>query len=222
MPDRLIGAGFCHQISDRSPASNFPFCFRCSGLFFGISFGCLFYLFLYKDNSQFSRFNFLFFIFSFLIFIADIINKSDFLPFHLYQESSSLRFLSAFPFGYSIAGMIIPCYRHLFIKRNSISYSGSGIKCFLFMILFIILSYAMLFSEERLLIEISRIILCLGSFFFMTILYSILLKCLVILKEHTSPNDHEISKLAVCCTIFQICILGMIHIQLFRFLSNYE
>ena len=42
-PSHFIGAAFCHQIPARSPSVGFPFCFRCSGLFFGIFWGNLLY-----------------------------------------------------------------------------------------------------------------------------------------------------------------------------------
>ena len=113
-PDRLIGAAFCHQIASRSPSPNFPFCYRCCGLFFGITWAILSRSIIKRDRRVFSAGEIALFFFSFVLFISDIANTSPYIGFRLYTDQPATRFLSAFPFGFSLAEIIMSAFSSLF------------------------------------------------------------------------------------------------------------
>ena len=110
-PDRLIGAAFCHQIPGRSPAFSFPFCYRCSGLFSGVFCGLAVFLISGGEKKLFSVKQMLFFGLSLIVFLLDILNSSKFPFFRLYPETVGIRFLSAYPLGFSLALLITGIFR---------------------------------------------------------------------------------------------------------------
>ncbi len=214
-PDQLIGAAFCHQMEARSPLSGFPFCYRCSGLFSGILWGMIFSLLRHNYGRVLSMQTVFPIAASFIIFLSDIINKTEYIPVRFYQDRTVIRFLSAYPLGFFLSKMIVSLSGSLFglhsapgsrnIYITGIALSGSCL-----------IAYFAIFSRNLLILRMSGFMISAGSLFFLLILYSILVKCIGMLQN----NDISL-KSCLCASIFpalfQICVLGSLHLYLFSF-----
>ena len=165
-PDRLIGAAFCHQIVSRSPEHGFPFCYRCSGLFSGIFFGLIFFLRIARGSKLFSKRSFILLAAAFLLFMADILNSTEFLDIDWYQESVEFRFLSAFPVGFTLTGVIVPALYYFIPLEKAPARPKQGLIESIFFICSWGISYLLIFSGSRFLLESARILICGGSLAF--------------------------------------------------------
>lgn len=210
-PDRLTGAAFCHQIPARSPAFDFPFCYRCSGLFFGIFFGLLISCFTRGGDKLFSRQILAAYAVSIILFILDILNSSKFPVFHIYTETVRLRFLSSYPLGYFTAQLIASIIKYLFIPNPS-----KPTKNKFFDILKFIgtsgLSFLMVFSENYPVSLLSRIMLGAAAVIFLSFLYAILSKCYALWQNKTYERFSIICS-ALSCALLQISLFGFLHLR---------
>lgn len=213
-PDRLIGAAFCHQIASRSPSPDFPFCYRCSGLFFGITWSSLSRLVMKNDQEIFTFGKIALFLCSFILFLADIVNTSPYIGLRWYADQPVTRFLSAFPLGFSLAGIIMSVFCGLFTPLVNGHFSVSA--DLLFMTASWIFSWLMLFRTGSFGMILARLMITVGSFVFVMILYSILIKCIVLLKN-SNGSSRSIILLGCFSAFCQVSILGAIHIMLLHF-----
>lgn len=215
-PDRLIGAAFCHQIVSRSPGHGFPFCYRCSGLFGGIFFGLIFYLRIARGSKLFSKRSFILLAAAFLLFMTDILNSTEFLDIDWYRESVEFRFLSAFPVGFFLTGIIVPALHYFMPNEKAPAHPKQGLIESIFFISSWGISYLLIFSGSRLLLESERIILCISSIAFLTVSYCILVNCAAMLR-HTECGLNSAIRLGVSAAFLQICLFGSLHILLLPF-----
>ena len=212
-PDRLIGAAFCHQIASRSPAPDFPFCYRCCGMFYGIFWGLL-AGFVAKQNRLISSSSFIMFAVSVIVFLMDAANSSVYLNIHWYPDKPVLRFFSAFPFGFFLACILVPAFISLFEIQTGRDYAAA-VKLMI-MIGTGVLSGVMLFYAGIPGLYLSRFIIVSGSFIFIVILYSILIKCINLLRNKTVLNAAVILT-AFFSAAIHVCCLGGIHLAFFHF-----
>lgn len=212
-PDRLIGAAFCHQLASRSPEHHFPFCYRCCGLFSGITFGMIWYLLICRSRKVFSARALILFAAAFLLFITDILNSTTLLNIDWYPESEKFRLLSAFPIGFFLTGIITPALHYFLSKENRAQ--GNTIGIFYFLCTWGI-SYVLIFGNSRILLETARILLCCGSLCFLVLLYCILVHCAAALK-HKPCGLKPAIQLAVFAAFLQICLFGTLHILFIPF-----
>ena len=214
-PARLIGAAFCHQIPNRSPEYNFPFCWRCSGLFSGIFFGWIANIFGKKSKKIYSPTELFLFFVSAGLFLIDILNSSKFPGFSLYPESVKMRLISAYPLGFM---MILIIYRILSRWTNGVSVSKTfgGLFLPIIMIGGVILTDIILFSHNYPLSLIFRYLLAFSALALLTTLYTILILCIIELRNQTCALS---SAFAVGCMIamVHIMIFGGIHIRFIHF-----
>ncbi len=214
-PDQLIGAAFCHQMEARSPLSGFPFCYRCSGLFSGIFCGIIFTLLRRNYGSVLSLQTVFPIAASLIIFLADIINKTEYIPIRFYQERPVIRFLSAYPLGFFLSKMIVSISGSLFGLHSA---SGSRNIFITGISLFgsCLIAYLAIFSGNLLILRISGFLISAGSLFFLMILYSILIKCIGMLLNHDISLKSSLSA-SIFPALCQICVLGGLHLYLFNF-----
>ncbi len=214
-PDHLTGAAFCHQIPARSPAFGFPFCYRCSGLFFGLFFGILTSCLIKTERKLFSVQILTAFAASIIIYILDILNSAKFPGFQIYPESVSYRFLSAYPLGYFTAQLIASIIKTILLPKPG----NKGIN-FLFNIPILIvtagISWVMIFNENHFLSVISRIFLGCTAIFFLGSLYAILLKCYALWRERPKDNKDLIIS-GLTCSLFHITLTGYLHLRFLPF-----
>ena len=212
-PDRLIGSAFCHQLPSRSPASDFPFCFRCSGLFSGVFWGILLSIFSGQPGKLFDKKVLAAFAASFLLFLMDIINTTEYIPLHWYEEKEEIRFLSSFPLGYMLVRIISPIWFYFF---DSFRPTGT-IRSFVHVLFFPVtaaLSYLIVFSGAPLLLHCFGYFIACSSFLFLLILYSILMECIALLKNR-SWHKRNVLAAALFIVLLQACLLGGLHIRFF-------
>lgn len=215
MPDRLTGAAFCHQLVSRSPAYGFPFCYRCSGLFSGIMGGILFTLISRKSKKLFSVPVFLGTLAAVLLFLTDIINTTEFIPVHWYEERENLRFLSAYPLGFMLVCIVAPVF--FTVTETDISTGTLPGKALLpVLIAGTGISYLFVFSGSKMMLTAFRFPVAASAFVFLWILYYILIKCIFILKSRTCP-DLTAGAGSAALALVQICLFGFVHIQFLPF-----
>ena len=214
-PDRLIGAAFCHQIPSRSPMFNFPFCYRCSGLFFGIFTGALLTLCTKSDGKIITKQLSAGIIISFLLYIMDILNSSKFPGIHLYTEKVLYRFLSAYPIGFFTARLITGILKKILTLENRGFEVSNQIKVLTFIIIWI-LSSAIITGNQYFLYFILRILLSITCILFLSSLYTILIQCIALLRSR-SLSFSESVLLGINFGLLHISLLGYIHLNFFRF-----
>ena len=214
-PFRLIGAAFCHQIPSRSPDFLFPFCYRCAGLFSGVFWGLAASLIWKKEKKLFPAKLICFFLFSLLLFITDILNSSKFPMIHLYPEQVNIRFLSAFPLGFFLSRIIMQIFRYWFHIKNFFQIHNAIIKIITF-ILFAAISYSLIFSHVKLLSVISEILLSIGCIVFLSILYTILVVCISLLRNK-QPDKISVLIAGLTLALVHITCFGGVHIRFLHF-----
>ena len=214
-PDRLIGAAFCHQIPSRSPMFNFPFCYRCSGLFFGIFTGALLTLCTKSDGKIITKQLSAGIIISFLLYIMDILNSSKFPGIHLYTEKVLYRFLSAYPIGFFTARLITGILKKILTLENRGFEVSNQIKVLTFIIVWI-LSSAIITGNQYFLYFISRFLLSITCILFLSSLYTILIQCIVLLRNRSLSFSESVIS-GITLGLLHISLLGYIHLHFFRF-----
>lgn len=214
-PDHLTGAAFCHQIPARSPAFNFPFCYRCSGLFFGIFFGLLTSCFTGRGDKLFSRQILAAYAVSIVLFLLDILNSSKFPVFHIYPEKVSYRFLSAYPLGYVTAQLIASIIKYILLPHPSKSTKN---RIFDFLIFFGTsgLSFLLIFTEKYPVSFLSRVILGATAVIFLSCLYAILIKCHALWRSKTYKRINILCS-GLSCALLQISLFGFLHLRFLPF-----
>ena len=204
-PDRLIGAAFCHQMSNRSPEYNFPFCWRCSGLFSGIFFGWIADIFGKKSKKLISQAEIVLFFVSAGFFLIDILNSSKFPGFSLYPESVKMRMISAYPLGFMMMQII---YR-IFSRWTNGAIVSKPFGVWFTPIIMIngwILTDIIIFSHNYALSLIFRNLLAFSALAFLITLYTIIILCIIELKNQTY---------ALPSVLTLGCMIAMVHIMLF-------
>ena len=214
-PDRLIGAAFCHQLPSRSPSHGFPFCFRCSGLFSGVFWGILFSLSAKPSEKRFEKKLPAAFIAAFILFLIDIVNTTEYIPLHWYEERENIRFLSSFPLGYMLVRIMSAVWHILFDIRRQKKDSSPFISP-LFMLITAAFSYLIIFRGTPFILHCFGYLLACGSLFLLLALYSILVKCIALLKNRTC-RDRAALETAIFFVFLHLCILGGIHIRFIPF-----
>ena len=212
-PDRLIGAAFCHQLPSRSPAPDFPFCFRCTGLFSGIFWSILFSLLSERRGKLFEKKLIIGFAAAFLLFMADIINTTEYIPIRWYEEKEEIRFLSSFPLGFMLVQIMAVIWFHFFESLSP----GRPLPAFLCLPCILItaaVSYLIVFSRSMFLLRCFGYFMAAGCLIFLLILYSILIKCIALLRNR-SYTDRTVMTAALSIVLLHICILGGLHIRFF-------
>ncbi len=213
-PTRLIGAAFCHQIPSRSPKYDFPFCYRCCGLFFGILFGYIVALFTKKKKHLYPKAEIILFFLSLSLFCTDILNSSKIPNIHLYNESIEFRMISSFPLGYFLS--IIICNLLAFWNIMPISINREKvyeIPCF-----FICgsISFYLTFNNNYFLSHFSRIIICLGSLIFLSSLYVLLIFSINSIMNKTVHVNFTIQA-GFSLAILQVTFFGFLHLRFLHF-----
>ena len=214
-PDRLTAAAFCHQIPSRSSEYDFPFCYRCSGLFGGICFGWAAAVFCRKSNKLFSPLEILTFFVSASLFLIDILNSSKFSGFSIYPETVKFRLLSAYPLGF----MIIQIIWRVFSRWLNDSVSQKRIAGSFKVLLMPaggILTYIFIFSHNYVLSLIFRNMLAISAVALLTILYTLLILCIIELKNHKSRVLSALS-VGFIFAMLHIILFGGIHIRFIHF-----
>ena len=214
-PDRLTGAAFCHQIPDRSPAFDFPFCYRCSGLFSGIFFGLLTSCFTESSDKLFSRQILAAYAVSIVLFLLDILNSAKFPVFHIYPEKVSYRFLSAYPLGYVTARLIAAIMKYILLPYPSKS-TNKGTFDFLMFFGTSGLSFLLVFTEKYPVSFLSRIILGATAVIFLSCLYAILIKCYALWRNKAFERNNIICS-GLSCALLQISLFGFLHLRFLPF-----
>lgn len=210
-PDRLIGAAFCHQLPSRSPAPDFPLCFRCAGLFSGIIWGILFSFLSKRSKNLFDKKVLAMLAAAFLLFMLDIVNTTEYIPIHWYEEKAAFRFLSSFPLGYMLVRLMAGIWLHFFdnFRTKEILPHFSGLPFFL---ITAAVSFLTVFSGNASVLHFFGYLLSAGSLIFLLILYSILIRCIALLKN-AAWQDRTVLLSALLIVFLQICLLGGIHIR---------
>ncbi|MBQ6509962.1 MAG: DUF2085 domain-containing protein [Flexilinea sp.] len=210
-PDRLIGAAFCHQLPSRSPAPDFPFCFRCAGMFSGILWSILFSYLSERRGKLFEKRLITAFAAAFLLFMLDIINTTGYIPIRLYEEREEIRFLSSFPLGYMLVRLMAGIWLYFFdgFKIKEILRTSYSLP---FLLVTSAVSFLIIFHGTAFLLHGFGYFLAVGSLFFLLILYSILIRCVAILKNRSYP-DRMILLSALFIVFIQIGLLGGLHIR---------
>lgn len=214
-PDRLTGAAFCHQIPARSPAFGFPFCYRCSGLFFGIFFSLLTSCLTGRSDKLVSRSLLAAYFVSILLFLLDILNSSKFPGFHVYPEQVSYRFLSAYPLGYFTARLIASIVKYILGTTPSRS-AGNRITGLILFFISAGLSYSAIFIESYPVSLISQITLSLTAVAFLSCLYAILIKCFFLWRNKAN-NSLSMAAAGSSCALLQIALFGFLHLRFLPF-----
>ena len=210
-PDRLIAAAFCHQLPSRSPAPDFPFCFRCAGMFSGIFWSILFSFLSERRGTLFEKRLITAFAAAFLLFMLDIINTTEYIPIRLYEEKEEIRFLSSFPLGYMLVRLMAGIWLYFFngFKTKEIFRTFFSLP---FLLITSAVSFLIIFRGKAFLLHCFGHFLATGSLFFLLILYSILIRCIAILKNRSYP-DRMIMLTALFIVFIQVCLLGGLHIR---------
>ncbi len=213
-PDRLIGAAFCHQIPSRSPSPDFPFCYRCAGLFCGVFFGCIYSVVFRKKAGFFSRSEIIPFAIALLLYLTDIANKYTVFGSRLYPDQAETRFLSAFPLGYTLVCLLFPIYLYLF-EFGGKTPAGRMIWYFIVPVFGCAVSLLALFHTGAAGIWIAGTMTICGSLGFIIILYSILVKCVSMIRQKEC-HFRKASRAAVFLALLHICLLGGLHLAFIR------
>ncbi len=214
-PDRLIGAAFCHQAETRSPEFGFPFCYRCSGLFFGLFWGMLYTFLIRKTDRLFSLSTVIPLIVSIILFLTDIINTTKYIPIRFYQERITIRFLSSYPLGFYLAKTATTAFGVIFgaektSRTSEIVYTG------IILCISCLISYLVIFSRNLPVMRIFGFLISAGSLVFLSLLYTILIRAAATLRGKTL-SLRNCAAISVFFALCQICIMGSLHIYLFPF-----
>lgn len=214
-PSKLVGAAFCHQIPSRSPAYDFPFCYRCSGLFFGIFFGSITGVFSQRNKLFLSKTEILLLFLSLILFFTDILNSSKIPEIHFYKESVMVRMLSSFPLGFTLSGTVF----HILDYLNMIHRSKKGLYPSAVLIIFItggFLSYVFIFTHNQFLSICSRIILSTSAAVFLSCLYGILIYGIKSLHNH-NISIFSITAKGISAALIHITLFGFLHLRFINF-----
>ena len=215
-PDRLVGASFCHQIASRSPEFNFPYCYRCSGLFSGILCGeIVFFLIKKQKNELISRKKLALAILGLIIYLADILNSSKFPRINFYPESVNIRFLSAFPLGYFLAQVVFQLLNY-WINMPSFKLHDGIIINILVMVCGMMTSYIFIMCHIPYLSVMARFLLTIGNLLFLSALYTLLFICIPLLKNEPFPQKNVILS-GLTASIIHIVIMGGLHLKFLNF-----
>ena len=216
-PFHFIGSAFCHQISARSPSAGFPFCYRCSGLFFGIFWGELLY-FLRSEKKLFQPADVILFFAGFVLFITDILNSSKFPFFFLYPETILMRFLSSWPLGFMISQFIMRAFT--FLSETSSLHFGKtkigNVLLFFTVIICVFLSALMTFSANLLVLDMAGLLLSVGCVVFLTLICSILNLCIHSLKNKKIDSETSLV-IGISIALIYITVIGTVHNLFFDF-----
>ena len=214
-PSKLVGAAFCHQIPSRSPVYNFPFCYRCCGLFFGIFFGSITGVFSKKNKHFLSKTEIILLFLSLILFFTDILNSSKIPEIHFYKESVMARMLSSFPLGYTLSKTVF----HILDYLNIIHRSKTGFRPLDSFLLFItggLISYNLIFSQNLFLSICSRIMLSASAAAFLSCLYGILIFGIKTL--HNQNNSiFSIAAKGISAALLHITLFGFLHLRFINF-----
>ena len=215
-PDRLIGASFCHQIPSRSPEFNFPYCYRCSGLFSGILAGeTAFFLCRQQRKDLLSRSKLIFVVIGIFFFLIDILNSSKFSDISFYPESVNIRFLSAFPLGYFLAQIVFQLLNY-WIDLPVFRFSDGIAVNMLMMIAGIAAAYISILCHIPILLTAARFLLPAGSLLFLSALYTLFVICYLLLKNEPFSQKNVILS-GVAFALVHIVILGGLHVKFLNF-----
>ena len=214
-PSKLVGAAFCHQIPSRSPSHDFPFCYRCCGLFFGIFFGTITGMFSRKNKQFVSKTEILLLFLSLVLFFTDILNSSKIPEIHFYKESVMLRMISSFPLGFTLSGTVF----HILDYLNMIHRTKKGIHPLVVFFIFVIsgiLSYYLIFTQNLFLSICSRIMLGTAAVVFLSCLYGILFYGIKTLQNQNIPI-HSIVAKGISAALLHITLFGFLHLRFINF-----
>ncbi|MBQ4511836.1 MAG: DUF2085 domain-containing protein [Anaerolineaceae bacterium] len=214
-PSKLIGAAFCHQIPSRSPAYDFPFCYRCSGLFFGIFFGSIAGVFSQKNKQFLSKIEILLLFLSLILFFADILNSSKIPDIYFYKESVIGRMISSFPLGFTLSGTVF----HILDYLNLIHRSKKGLHPLAAFLVFItggLISYFFIFTQNLFLSICSRIMLSTGAAAFLSCLYGILIYGIKTLQNQ-NISIYSIAEKGISAALLHITLFGFLHLRFINF-----
>lgn len=214
-PDRLIGAAFCHQLAARSPEFSFPFCYRCSGLFSGIFWGMAAAVLRPRTDKLLSRFSAAAIIVSLGLFLTDIVNTTEYIPVRFYRESIPIRFLSSYPLGFFLSSLVADLYQYLF-RINKDTVKGKMLITAAFLCAGCLISYLLVFSGVRFLTLLTGYLIAAGSLAFLIVLYSILVKCISMLRGSSSTISGCLAA-SVFLAFCHINLLGSLHLYFFNF-----
>ena len=208
-PFRLIGAAFCHQITERSPSAAFPFCYRCSGIFMGIFFGLLTIILRGKTESLPRKKELLLFLAAFLIFLIDAFNSSVWMNSRFYPDQVRTRVLSAFPMGF-LLGFLVGKTAFWLMEWEKPFPQFNGLPAAAVFPVSWGFSFLLIFSGINLLIGLSGLICCAGAVIILTILYTTLVKSICLLLKQDCPAKQALLTGALIA-LSQICLLGGLH-----------
>lgn len=214
-PDRLIGAAFCHQLPSRSPSSAFPFCFRCAGLFSGICWSILFSLCSKSGEKLFEGKTIAAFAAVFLLFMLDIVNTTEFIPLHWYDEKPEIRFLSSFPLGFTLARIMTGIWYKFFNTFKTMEIFPPFL-CLPFSAVTAGVSFLIVFRGDPFILRCFGYLISAGSLLFLLILYSILIRCIAVLKNRYYQNS-SVLMAALFIVFLHICLAGGLHVSLIPF-----
>ncbi len=110
-PFHMIGGAFCHQFESRTPFAgerSYPFCYRCTGLFFGIFVSLLYFRLSGSRMSSFSRFALVFTACAAVFFVIDILNATTLWEIEIYPDQTVTRMLSGYSMGFALVLIIQP------------------------------------------------------------------------------------------------------------------
>jgi len=216
-PSHFIGAAFCHQIPARSPSVGFPFCFRCSGLFFGIFWGNLLY-FLRTGEKLFQPAEVILFFASFALFTTDILNSSKFSFFSLYTETTLMRFLSSWPLGFMISQFIMNAFTYLskYSASHIVKTKIGNILLPFTVIICVFLSALMTFSTNSLILGLTGSFLSASCVVFLSLICSILIMCIHLLKNRKIHTGTSLI-FGFSLALIYITVISTVHNMFFDF-----
>lgn len=216
-PFHFIGSAFCHQIPARSPSAGFPFCYRCSGLFFGIFWGELLY-FLRSEKKLFQPADVILFFAGLVLFLTDILNSSKFPVLTFYPETIRFRFLSSWPLGFMISQFVMNAFT--FLSESSSLHFGKtkigNVLLFFTVIICVFLSALMTFSANRLVLDLAGLLLSVGCVVFLTLICSILILCIHSLKNKKIDSETSLV-IGISIALIYITVIGTVHNLFFDF-----
>ena len=211
-PAGLIGAAFCHQIAARSPRPDFPFCYRCTGIFLGILNGIMAFLLSKKRGGLPSVKVLCIFLVSVFLFFLDALNSSDDLNSFLYKDQFYTRFLSAFPMGFMLGSIVCSTAFFLFRSNDLPSADEKNIAAVLFPVC-CLADFFMLFSRNPFLCGTLSVLSCTAAFCILVLLHSILVKAIGLLLHKNRKNVHVFFAGMILAGA-QICLFGGLHLFL--------
>ena len=213
-PTRLIGAAFCHQIPSRSPAYNFPFCYRCCGLFFGILFGYITALLKRRNILIIPKTDIIFFFLSLFVFCTDILNSSKIPEIHIYKESIELRMISSFPLGFFLSEIVCIFLDFWDLLPKCLNKKTS--RTLPYFLVGGLLSFYLTFNKNYFISLFSRILISTGTVIFVSSLYILLIFSIKSLKNKIIPIK-TIINVGISLAILQITLFGYLHLRYIHF-----